>query len=163
MSLVYTTVAETRFYLDTMIPYALLRATDSSAQLLFRRIEQGELTAYTSTLTFDELAYRLILALIHDNFRGSPLDRLRQDERSMMQQFGPQVSGALRTLVALPNLYVVPVLTDDVERMADAIERYHLRPRDGLHLAAMERVECFTLISHDAHFDRLQHVNRYTL
>ncbi len=83
----YTAVNETHFYLDTMIPYALLRGTDAAVQTLFRRIELGELTAYTSTLTFDQLAYRLVLALIRDNFPGSPLDRLRQDETANAYAF----------------------------------------------------------------------------
>lgn len=38
----YTTVKETHFYLDTTIPYALLRAIDARAQTLFQRIEQGD-------------------------------------------------------------------------------------------------------------------------
>lgn len=163
MTTVYTTVNETHFYLDTMIPYALLRATDAGAQALFRRIELGELTAYTSTLTFDELAYRLVLALIRDNFPGSPLDRLRQDEATILSRFAPQVSRELRGLAALPNLHLVAVMSDDIDRMTEAMEKYHLRPRDGLHLAAMERVGCFNLISHDAHFDVVPHVRRFTL
>lgn len=163
MTPAYSTLDQSRFYLDTMIPYALLRATDPGAQSLFLRIEAGEITAYTSVLTFDELAYRLILALIRDNFPGSPLDRLRQSEHEMVSQFGGEVGKALLSLAALPNLKVVSVLPDDIGRMVNAMERYHLRPRDGLHLAAMERVGCFTLISHDADFDRLPHVRRCTL
>jgi predicted nucleic acid-binding protein len=46
-------------YLDTMIPYALLRGIDPAAQTLFTRIQAGEFLAYTSVLTFDELTYRL--------------------------------------------------------------------------------------------------------
>ena len=67
-------------YLDTMVPYALLRGIDPAAQELFSRIQQGELTAFTSVLTFDELAYRLLLALIRDRYDGSPLDRLRDGD-----------------------------------------------------------------------------------
>lgn len=159
----YNDTDERRFYLDTMVPYALLRAADPAALSLFRRIEQGEVVAYTSTLTFDELAYRLILALIRDAFDGSPLDRLRQDETGMLSRFAPVVSQQLHRLAALPNLHLVPVLPDDVDRMMDSLTRYHLRPRDGLHLAAMERVGCFALISQDAHFDRVPQLRRYTL
>lgn len=163
MTLTFSTTQETRFYLDTMIPYALLRATDPGAQALFRRIEAGEITAYTSTLTFDELAYRLLLALIRDTLPGSPLDRLRQAEQEVMSRFGAEVGKAVESLARLPNLHIVPVLPDDIGRMSEAMGRYYLRPRDGLHLAAMERADCYTLISHDAHFDRLPHVQRFTL
>lgn len=45
-------------YLDTMLPYVLLRGIDQEVQRFFERIEGGEIQAYTSVLTFDELAYR---------------------------------------------------------------------------------------------------------
>lgn len=45
MTVAYVDAAETRFYLDTMIPYALLRGTNVTAQTLFRSIEAGALTA----------------------------------------------------------------------------------------------------------------------
>jgi hypothetical protein len=68
-------------YLDTMIPYALLRNIEGTAvKSLFHRLQTGEFMAFTSVLTFDELAYRLLLALIRDNYPGNPLDQLRQKE-----------------------------------------------------------------------------------
>lgn len=67
-------------YFDTMLPYALLRSIDPAVKLFFDRIERGVLLAYTSVLTFDELAYRLLLALIKDHYGGSPLDHLREEE-----------------------------------------------------------------------------------
>lgn len=67
-------------YLDTMIPYALLRGIDPAVQSLFARIEAGEPVAYTSVLTFDELTYRMLLALIQDHYGRSPLEHLRREE-----------------------------------------------------------------------------------
>lgn len=55
MSKPLTTFAGDVLYLDTMIPYALLRGLDPAARILFTRIETGELHAYTSVLTFDEV------------------------------------------------------------------------------------------------------------
>ena len=44
-------------YLDTMILYALLRNIDpQAAKNLFQRLQAGEFRAFTSVLTFDELA-----------------------------------------------------------------------------------------------------------
>ena len=48
-------------YLDTTVLYALLRGIEPGAQAVFARIETGELRAFTSVLTFDELAYRMLL------------------------------------------------------------------------------------------------------
>lgn len=42
-------------YLDTMLPYALLRGVSKAAEQFFARLEQQQVTAYTSVLTFDEL------------------------------------------------------------------------------------------------------------
>jgi len=74
------TFAGTHVYVDTMLLYTLLRAEDRIRpviQRFFSRIESGEVLAYTSVLSFDELAYRLILALTRDKYGGSPLDQLR--------------------------------------------------------------------------------------
>jgi hypothetical protein len=59
---------------------ALLERIDPAARDLFARIEAGELQACTSVLTFDELAYRMLLALIRDQYGGSPLEQLRNNE-----------------------------------------------------------------------------------
>jgi hypothetical protein len=58
-------------------------------------------------LTFDELAYRLILALVRDRHDGSPLDLLRQREEEVLREIVPQVCASLEELSELPNLNVV--------------------------------------------------------
>ena len=150
-------------YLDTMIPYALLRGLDPAARDLFARIETGELQAYTSVLTFDELAYRMLLALIRDQYDGSPLEQLRDNEEQMIAQFYPQIAPHLARLRTFPNLCLVEVTSTDLVVMDEAMSLYHLRPRDALHLAAMQRCDCFQLVSHDSDFDRVPHVQRYSL
>ncbi|NOX64051.1 MAG: type II toxin-antitoxin system VapC family toxin [Chloroflexi bacterium] len=150
-------------YLDTMMPYMLLRAVDEDIKRFFLRIEQGDFLAYTSILTFDELAYRLLLAFIKDRYGGSPLDRLRRDENGMMAEFSGMVADLLHRLRDVPHLIVLDVLSSDLETLNEAMVRYRLRPRDALHLAAMERIGCFDLASTDAHFDVVPHIRRFTL
>jgi predicted nucleic acid-binding protein len=150
-------------YLDAMIPYALLRGIDPAARSLFTRIEAGDLRAYTSVLTFDELAYRLLLALVRDRYPGSPLERLRDQEAQMIAEFYPQLSPHLTRLRAFPNLSLVDVTPSDLEIMDEGLRMYHLRPRDALHLAAMQKCRCFDVLSHDSDFDRVPTVQRYTL
>lgn len=150
-------------YLDTMIPYALLRGVDPAARVLFSRIESGEMRAYTSVLTFDELAYRMLLALIRDQYDGSPLDRLRDNEAQMVAEFYPQLSPHLTRLCAFPNLILVDFTVSDLAMMDEGMRLYHLRPRDALHLTAMQKCNCLDLVSHDTGFDRIPMVRRYTL
>lgn len=149
-------------YIDTMIPYMLLRGI-AEAQPFFECLERGELLAYTSVLTFDELGYRLILALIKDRYEGSPLDHLRDEEEKMMAEFAPAVSSLLRRLRAYTYLTVLDVLVSDLDLMHEVMSQHHLRPRDALHYAAMQRVGCLNLASNDPHFDHIATIKRYTV
>ena len=40
---------------------------------------------------------------------------------------------------------------------------YLLRPRDALHLAAMQKCDCFDVVSQDSDLDRVPHIRRYVL
>jgi len=149
-------------YIDTMIPYMLLRGI-AEAQPFFERLERGEVSAYTSVLTFDELGYRLILALIKDHYGGSPLEVLRDQEEKMLAEFAPTVSSLLKRLRAYTNLTVLDVLVSDLDVMNEVMARHRLRPRDALHYAAMQRVGCLSLASNDPDFDHLPTIERYTI
>jgi predicted nucleic acid-binding protein len=150
-------------YLDTMIPYALLRDIEPAATVLFERIRAGELHAYTSVLTFDELIYRSLLALVRERYPGSPLDHLRNRKAQMVAEFYPLLATALARLRDFPNLTWLEVTVADLTQMSENIGVYHILPRDALHLAAMQKCSCFDLVSHDADFDRVPSVRRYTL
>jgi predicted nucleic acid-binding protein len=149
-------------YIDTMLPYLLLRGVDPAIKTFFERIERGDFSVYTSALTFDELAYRLTLAFIKDRYPGSPLDRLRGEEARMLAEFTPQVVALLRRLRELPHLIILDVLGADLDAMTDAMSSYLLRPRDALHFAAMQRIDCFNIASNDPHFDRVPAIQRYS-
>lgn len=151
-------------YLDTMIPYALLRNIDSqAAKNLFQRLQDGEFRAFTSVLTFDELAYRLLLAAIRDNHSGNPLDQLRQNEAQLIATYSPKISAQLQRLQTFPNLTLLDVVSSDIMQMSQIMQKHHLRPRDALHLAAMHKCNCFSLVSQDADFDHVPYLHRFTL
>ncbi len=163
MSKSLTTFTGTTLYLDTMVFYTFLRGPDPAARDLFARIEAGELQCYTSVLTFDELAYRMLLALIRDQYDGSPLDRLRDHETQMIAEFYPRLAPHMARLRVFPNLVLADLTPSDLEVMDEGMRLYHIRPRDALHLAAMQKCGCFDLVSHDADFDRVPMIQRYTL
>lgn len=163
MSQLLTQFSGSAVYLDTMIPYALLRGIDSEAKALFQRIQTGEIMAYTSVLTFDELAYRLLLALIRDHYEGSPFEHLRDEEEKIIAEFYPRLAPPFMQLRNFPHLTIVEITTSDIEVMNEMILQYHIRPRDGLHVAAMKKSDCFDVVSHDSDFDRIPMITRYTL
>ena len=150
-------------YLDTMVFHIFLRAKGSEAEPLFYSIRRGDIRAYTSVLTFDELAFRMLLALIRDRYDGSPLDWLRKNEHDMIAEFYPHVEPKLVRLQAFPNLTLLDVTAIDLTAMHRNILRYHLRPRDALHLAAMQKCGCQSIVSEDNDFDHVPDVDRYTL
>jgi predicted nucleic acid-binding protein len=47
--------------------------------------------------------------------------------------------------------------------MYQFMQKRRLRPRDALHLAAMEKCGCFNLVSQDSDFDHVPSIQRYTL
>ena len=148
-------------YLDTTAFYALLRALEPAVKDLFDRIERGDYRAYTSVLTFDELSYRLLLALIRDRYPGSPLDQLRQQEEKLIATLYPQLAPTLDQLRHFPNLLWLDVTAVDLAGMSQAMLNYHVRPRDALHLTAMQKYGCFDVVSQDADFDRIPVLRRY--
>jgi predicted nucleic acid-binding protein len=151
-------------YLDTMIPYALLRNIEIAAvKALFQRIHTGELQAFTSVLTFDELAYRLLLAVIRDNQPGNPLDHLRRDEANLIATYYPAVAVEVQRLQTLPNLVLLDLTAADINLMHQLAQQHRLRPRDALHLTAMHKCGCFNLVSQDSDFDHVPYVQRFTL
>lgn len=150
-------------YLDTMVFYALLRTQNTIVENLFQRIENGDIRAHTSVLTFDELAYRMLLALIKDRYAGSPLDHLRQDQVKLVAEFHPQLEPQLGQLYRFPHLLIHEITARDLTTMQSNMQQYNLMPRDALHLAAMRKCGCFNLVSQDSDFDMVPLIQRYTL
>jgi predicted nucleic acid-binding protein len=158
-----TTFAGDAIYLDTMLPYMLVRGIDPAVKLFFDKIERGMFIGYTSALVFDELAYRFLLALVKDKYGGSPIEYLRANEEHAIAEFAPSIVIELDRLRTLPNLVVLDVFASDLQAMGGAMTQYHLRPRDALHYAVMQRVGCFAIASSDADFDRVPSIKRYAL
>lgn len=135
------------FYLDTMSFYVVLRANNETAHALLKQVENGVYQAYTAVLSFDELAYRMLLALIRDKYGKSPQERLRQDQSGVVAEFYPQIDRLLNQLLLLPNLTVLDITSVDLIAMHRNCLAYGLLPRDALHLAAMQKVGCTNLVS----------------
>lgn len=143
--------------------HIFLRDAESNARSFFQRVEHGDIQAYTSILSFDELAYRQLLALIRDKYKGSPLDHLRKDETNLIDELYPQIAPKIELLRQFTNLNLVDVTADDLDAMSQNILDYKLRPRDALHLAAMQKVKCFNLLSEDSDFTRVSNIQQFTL
>lgn len=163
MSRPISTFSGQALYLDTMVFYALVRNIEPDVvKPLFHQINEGHWQAFTSALTFDELAYRLLLALIKDNHDDHPLNLLRTREIEMIASYYPLVAAKLEQLQIFPHLTILDVTVADLTSMHQLILQYHLRPRDALHLSAMYKCNCFNLVSNDSDFDNVSTVQRLT-
>lgn len=153
-------------YLDTMILYTFVRAEmriRPTIRTFFSNVEQGHIRAYTSTLTFDELAYGLTLAAIRDQFTGSPLDRLRHEEQQMLSTVYPTVLPTLRALHHFPGLQILDANPNDLTILFALMESHQLKPRDALYVATMRKIGCQSIASNAPHFDRVPEMKHYAI
>jgi len=105
----------------------------------------------------------MLLAAIRDKYSGSPLERLRQDESKMIAEFYPSLRPNIERLQAIPALTLIDVNASDVMMMHDNITKYHLKPRDSIHLTAIQKVQCTNILTNDSDFDQIATIQRYTL
>jgi len=83
-------VSEGSLYADANLLYMFLRPNEQHRLIirnLMMRVVQGKINLYVSPLTTDELFYRLLLAKIKEAYAKNPLNVLRADAVSPVQQF----------------------------------------------------------------------------
>ncbi len=109
------------------------------AVALLARIQQGELQAITSALTFDEVFWEV------KKYRG--LEKAMETAEAMLN---------------FPNLEIVSADKEVVLSALQIIREYHLAPRDAIH-AATAIAEKAEFVSKDADFDKVTSLKRKIL
>lgn len=153
-------------YLDTNFFYHFLRPIPryrGVIQAFFQRIEGGQIRAFTSVNTFDELAYRLLLSAIKDRYNGNPIELLRNQTSDMLREFYPSVQEVLLMLKSLPNLTILSLTESELSRMIDNLSSDMLLPRDALHLAVIENHGIRYMATDDRDFDKVEGIERVWL
>ncbi len=127
-------------YLDSCVPiYAALNPGPRGtwSRDLLSRIESGDESAVTSTLTLDEFTYKV-----------------RETE-------GAEASvEAGRILLNIPNLKFVPVDYEVLWRSMELVEKLGLYARDSIHAATALLLDLTTVISEDKDFDVILELER---
>lgn len=150
-------------YLDTNFLYHFLRPIPEYRREIlafFQKIAEGRIRAFTCVGTFDELAYRILLALIKDKYGGNPIGLLRKRTRAMLKEFYPKTQGVLLLLESLPNLETLSVTRTELSQMIDELTSVMLLPRDALHLAVMKNHNIHYIASDDRDFDGVEGIER---
>jgi predicted nucleic acid-binding protein len=104
------------------------------------KIESGEISAYTSTLTWDEVVWVVSRVLSRD-------DGIRQG----------------RKLLGFPNLEFINVDEGTLTLAQTLLDKYKLSPRDSIHVASALNRKIKRVISDDKDFDQVKEINRIPL
>ncbi len=108
-------------------------------EILFK-IESGELSACTSTLTWDEVVWVVSRVLSRN-------DGIRQG----------------RKLLGFPNLEFMDVDEGILTLAQMLLDKYKLSPRDSIHVASALSRKMKTVISDDKDFDQVKEITRTPL
>ncbi len=104
------------------------------------KIENGELSAYTSTLTWDEVVW------VVSKVMGRS-DGINQGQK----------------LLGFPNLEFISADTNILVQAQKLINKYKLSPRDSIHAASALDRKIKQVISDDEDFDQVKEITRTPL
>ena len=133
-------------YIDSNVfIYAILyeAATEpraKKAKQILLSIEKGELAAYTSTLTWDEVVWVV--------------------SKTMGKNEGVSQG---QKLLGFPNLGFVSVDENILVQAHALMNKYNLSPRDSIHIASAIDRKIKTIISDDKEVDRVKEIKRTPL
>ena len=127
-------------YLDSNVfIYACLNSDEvgERSRSLLRDVENGNIEASTSALSFDEVTWAV--------------KRYRNLEDAV---------SAGEALINMPKLDIVSTDETILRSALDLMRRYAFDPRDSIHAASAISCKADALVSTDAHFDRLKELSR---
>jgi predicted nucleic acid-binding protein len=133
-------------YIDSNVfIYPVLYQTETQqkakkAKEILLKIESGEISAYTSTLTWDEVVW-VVSRVIGRN------DGIAQG----------------RKLLGFPNLNFINADENVLTHAQTLLDKYKLSPRDSIHVASALAKNIKAIISDDADFDQVQEIKRTPL
>ena len=127
-------------YIDSNVfIYACLSSDEigERSRSLLKSVEQGEVEAASTTLSFDEIVWAV--------------KRYRTMEQAI---------SAGEAFINMPRLSLVAVDENVIRYAIDLMKRYSFDPRDAIHAASALLCRAESLISSDLHFDKLKEIPR---
>ena len=107
---------------------------------LLRSVAKGELSAYTSTITWDEVIW-VVTKTMGKN------EALNQGQK----------------LLGFLNLKFISVDEHVLSQAQALIAKYNLRPHDSIHVASAINKKIFNVISDDKDLDKVKEIKRISL
>jgi len=133
-------------YIDSNVfIYPVIYQTESQqkakkAKEILLKIEKGEISAHTSTLTWDEVVWVVGKVLGRD-------DGINQGKK----------------LLGFPNLEFINVDEGILTLAQNLLNKYKLSPRDSIHVASAVSRKVKAVISDDKDFDQVKEITRAPL
>jgi predicted nucleic acid-binding protein len=133
-------------YVDSNVfLYSVLYSPDSEpkakkAKEILQKIENGELSAATSTLTWDEVVWVTTKLL-------GRTDAIDQGQK----------------LLGFPNLEFINADEGIIAQAQALMGKYKLSPRDSIHIASALSKKIKTILSDDEDFDQIKEIQRTPL
>jgi predicted nucleic acid-binding protein len=115
------------------------RKTKKAKEVL-RKIENGELSGYTSTLTWDEVVWVISKVM-------GRRDGIAHGQR----------------LLGFPNLKFINADENILAQAQKLMDKYKLTPRDSIHVASTLSRKIKQIISDDEDFDQVKEISRAPL
>ena len=134
---------EKSFYIDSNI-FIFAYSEDKENGVVCRKILdliiENKITAFTSTLTFDEIFNKIM--------------RLKDKQTALI------VSDLF---LNLNNLKFIEVDLNIVSSSLFLLKKYNLGPRDAIHLACAFSKDLKNIITNDKDFDKIEEIKRYDI
>ena len=127
-------------YFDSnLVIYAMLDETETGewARELLERVQNEEMPACTSFLTFDEVFYKV----------------------NKVKSSGIAIKN-LEAFLAMPNMRFIDVNDGVIWKALELIREYRLLPRDAIHAASAFIAGAETIFSEDTDFDNILGLKR---
>ncbi len=123
------------------------------------KIQEGKITAITSSATLEEFAYVSLMRLIERKYNKHPKDVIRETPK-IVSELAVQIEEMIITIISFENLEIIDLIAPDTLLMMHLMKKYALLPRDAVYVATMERTECKKIVSTDADFDVVKTIER---
>lgn len=149
-------------YFDTSAFFFFFRYSEEHTNFVkpyFQKLQDGEITGITSSLTFDELFYTLLMRLIEKKYSKHPSQVIRENP-TVIKEFSAQLKQVNETLLSFDNLKIIPADKNIVGKIPILMETHGLLPRDCIHLQTMLNHSENEILTTDSDFDNVQRISR---
>lgn len=131
---------DSNVFIYPIIYQAISEPKAKRAKEILLKVETGQLQAYTSTLTWDEVVWVI--------------------SKTMGR---PEAINQGRKLLGFPNLEFIACDSQVINRAQRLMEKNKINPRDAIHISSAFEKKVTEIVSDDSEFDVIKEIRRIPL